>query len=486
MSHPTPWQLELHALGESIPEVANHLPCPTCDAVIARSTADPGPVPAAVRDAARPRRPTWTVSPRAVGLAAAASALLSAVGAGLYGMDRWSTPQPAEVERTLAPVAQQRTVDSQNSPAKDPVDTDDPEASRAEDVPDPEAGGVNSEPEPFVGVQTERRQSGTPVSAAIGEAHAYNPTWSADGEHLAFEVNDFGNRSDVWIWSGDRATQVNLPGGGGPFGGHQVVVNPSWHASDVVVFEGSNAGGQFRLYYSLPGGGAASELISSREIPGDLTFPAGDADASMLAFVAGRTGNGDIQLRDTNTGRTEVLVESPAAELHPAFDQDGSELLFTRREDGDEDIFAVDLASGEERIVRSGPGDQTRPVAAEDDAVVYFAQQGDTWSIEAVQDGKVRTLAEEVRLPLRARPAISPDGAWVAFAYEDPRESDALVFVRVDGSEQVSVHTDLVAVGEPAIGARDERWRVAYTGLPDVGADFRRLYWMDVELTSRR
>ena len=63
------------------------------------------------------------------------------------------------------------------------------------------------------------------------------------------------------------ASKVKLAGGSNPFGGSgQVVVNPTWHPQGVLVFEGSNQGGQYRLYYQTPGGGQPAEMISSQQV----------------------------------------------------------------------------------------------------------------------------------------------------------------------------------------------------------------------------
>ena len=100
-----------------------------------------------------------------------------------------------------------------------------------------------------------------------GEGHAYHPVWSVDGKFLAFEVNRYAGDVDLFIAqvTGDVAktgVKIALPGGTNPFGGSgQVVVNPVWHKDGSTVFEGSNQGGQFRIYYRSPTGGLAAELI---------------------------------------------------------------------------------------------------------------------------------------------------------------------------------------------------------------------------------
>lgn len=324
----------------------------------------------------------------------------------------------------------------------------------------------------------------------IGQGHAYNPVFSLDGKHLAFEVNNYGDRSDMHISFvkgeiAEDANKVNLPGGGGPFGASQVVVNPAWHKDGLVVFEGSNAGGQFRLYYYQPGGGAASEMISTTEIPGDLTFPTISPDGRQLGFVSDATGKGDIRTRDTNTGKVATVMQTATAEMFPQFDSKATKILFTRKQNNSEDVFETLIATGAETPVIGGNGDQTRPTYAANGRVVFFdGSRGEgKWDLATVTGagGTKKVLAKDIRLPLRARPALSPDGNWVAYSYEDPTQSSKIVISAVDGSRVVDIPTDHTACGEPAIGVQaDGKILLAYTALPSSGADYRFLYVKDV------
>ncbi len=318
-----------------------------------------------------------------------------------------------------------------------------------------------------------------------GEGHAYNPVWSLDGKHLAFEVNNYGDRSDLHISlvTGEiakDATKVNLPGGGGPFGGSQVVVNPAWHP-DVVVFEGSNTGGQFRLYYYQPGGGAASEMISTTDVPGDITFPTINPSGSTMAFVADATGNGDINTRDTNSGKVTVAMKTNVAEMFPQYDKSGSKILFTRKQNNTEDIFELNVSTGAETPVLGGNNDQTRPNYAAN-SVVYFdnSRVSQEWDVKSTSGGTAKTIAKSVRLPLRARPALSPDGQWVAYTHEDPTKSSSVMISKLDGSKTVEIKTEYTACGEPALTEQNGKLLLAYTALPNTGADYRKLFVTDI------
>ena len=109
----------------------------------------------------------------------------------------------------------------------------------------------------------------------------------------------------------DSASKFTVPGGGSSFSSSgQVAINPTWHPDGLAIFEASNQGGQFRLYYATPGGSAAAEMLNAAKAPGDLTFPSVSPDGMKLAFVSDQTGNGDIRVWDRSTDRSAQITKS--------------------------------------------------------------------------------------------------------------------------------------------------------------------------------
>jgi len=323
-----------------------------------------------------------------------------------------------------------------------------------------------------------------------GDGHVMHPVFSADGKHVAFEVNRLAGQVDLFIADLNGAVakdgmRVVLPGGSAFGESDRVAANPVWHPSGIIVFEGSSDGGQYRLYYYQPGVGQAAEMIPSTDVSGHITFPAISGDGSIMAFVAKETGNGDVRTRDTNTGKLTQVTDSPGSESFPLFSQDNADVVFTRKYADTEDIFVKRLADGAEQQVVQGPGDQSRPAyAAADGRILYFdSGRGEAeWDLMSVDNngGDAKRIASNVRLPHRARPSISADGQWVAWAYDDPQKGDRVMVSRVDGSKSVTVSTGHTACGEPALTEADGRVILAYTGLPNSGAEWRFLTVLDI------
>ncbi len=321
----------------------------------------------------------------------------------------------------------------------------------------------------------------------VGEGHAYNPMWSRDGKYLAFEVNQLAGDVEMFVSEvtgaiAKDAVKVTLPGGTTAYGGkNQVLENATWVKGNVAVFEGSNQGGQFRLYTYQPGGGAATELIPTTQVPGDLTFPHA-ADNNSLAFVSDATGAGDVRIRNP-AGALSQITTTSAPEVFPTWLPDATEMAFSRKTNNTEDLFEIIVATKAEATISGGGGDQTRPVYAAGKLLFFDDSRGDNvWDVVIVDSpgATKRAMAKGIRLPLRSRPAVSPDGKYLAFTYDDPTKSGKVVVTALDGSASVDINTQFTACGEPALSFANGRYILAYTALPSANAAWRFLYVEDI------
>ncbi len=334
-----------------------------------------------------------------------------------------------------------------------------------------------------------------PIDAGAA-GHSYNPTWSPDGKWIAFELDPYEGSVDLYVVSvdGTRATaapkRIGLPGSTSAFSTQaSIAASPSWHPGGQLVFEGSNAGGTMRLYYWASDRAQAVELLSTAKVAGDLSWPTVSADGKKVALVSDATGNGDLYVWTQAANQVTALVSSTFSEMAPRFDATSSRIGYSRKNLGGEDLFVVDAASAAPTSApwAGGNGDQTRPVWAGGSLVYFTNERGaDHWDIAVASGPKnERIVARDVRLPLRASPAISPDGKWVAYGVVDPKRANRILVAALDGTRTIEVPTDLVACGEPAIGRSGDKLVLAYTALPHEGADWRQLQLVDVTAVVR-
>ncbi|MFT4979781.1 MAG: Tol biopolymer transport system component, partial [Myxococcota bacterium] len=175
--------------------------------------------------------------------------------------------------------------------------------------------------------------------------HASNPTWSAGGDWLAFEVNDYNGSVSLYVIkvSGGNPvgtpSKASIPGQSSSLAsGGSMAANTVWHPEGMAIFEGSSAGGSSRLYFLSPGGSAPSQLLTSGQIGGDLTWPDISGDGMKVAFVSDSTGDGDIYIWDRNSNAVTAAIQSPYSEMAPTFSSNGT-LAYSRKNQGGQDIF---------------------------------------------------------------------------------------------------------------------------------------------------
>lgn len=323
----------------------------------------------------------------------------------------------------------------------------------------------------------------------VGGGHAGNPQWSPDGSWLAFEVNNNADKVDFYlvkVTNGNPSSpqKVVIPGGSSSFSATgSYAANPNWHPKGPVLFEAANPGGNTRIYYLSPGGASPSEYLSAAQAPGNLAWPTVSMDGSTLAFTSSATGQGDIYLFSQATNKVSVTVKSEIPENAPRFSPDGKTLVYSRKNQGTEDLFTWTTGSSSQTPLKGGSGDQSRPRYAKSDIVYFTNERGDDrWDIAAVPaaGGERRIVAQDIRLPLRSQPALTPDGAAVLYTSSAPAKDSTVYVVKLDGSGTREIATGLSAVGDPAVVIANGRTFLAFTALPTTGSDWRQLHVIDV------
>jgi len=322
------------------------------------------------------------------------------------------------------------------------------------------------------------------------EGHAMNPVWSNDGKHLAFEVNTYGGDGIEMYFAaitgetGTRVMSVKLPGASGPYTGQQVVMNPTWHPQGIAVFEGSNSGGKFRLYFAQPGGASAAEMMPTTKAPGNLQFPVVAPDGNLLGYTSSEFGKGDVMSWNRSTDQiTQMTRSGSVSEVFPLFDKGGANMLFVRKGDAGATIHETTVSGQNEKQLASGNGDQTRPVYAGDKILFFTSERGDgNWDLVQINrgGGGKKVLAKGVKLPERSRPAVSPDGKYVAFVYADPTKHDSVRVMNLATGAEKEIKTQFTACGEPALGMQNGQLLLAFTALPSDDSDWRFLYIEDI------
>lgn len=186
-------------------------------------------------------------------------------------------------------------------------------------------------------------------------------------------------------------------------------------------------------------GGTPRTVISSKT--SGLTVlanPTWSADGKTLAFQ-GRTAAGEDALFTVPAaGGTPTRIELPVTAKEPkepVFSPDGTRLAFSALDaENDDRVYILTLDGGAVSQLTVEAGRQQSPAWSPDSSsVAYVARPlhpGGGWAFEQLRirrigGGAPDTLFADDAGQVRGRPAFSPDGARVAFSFEQPGQECA-------------------------------------------------------------
>ncbi len=195
-------------------------------------------------------------------------------------------------------------------------------------------------------------------------------------------------------------------------------------------------------YFWVEPAGQAGRAIPGLSAIGDTQSPhLGIAWLADGRIVYGKTvgGNADLWAMDLAGGNQQRLTTNPEADIQPATSADGRTIVYTAFHRNHPHIWGMDAdrkdADGKNARQLTAGHDETMPALSADGRWLFYLSSGR-------RDGNLRKLSlaggapEQVGHYVVSRPALSPDGKWVAGFMADPA-NDArtqLTVLAVDGN----------------------------------------------------
>ncbi len=176
----------------------------------------------------------------------------------------------------------------------------------------------------------------------------FNPTWSPDGQRIAF----------ISSWDGNnRVYAINADGSGA-----QELTNlradhesPAWSPDGNRIAFSTNRDGNYEIYVMDADGSNPTRLTSD---VGEDSFPAWSPDSRQIVFSSNREGNYELYVMNADGSNLTQLTTALGDDTFPAWSPDGTKITFTAYRDGNPEIYLMNAnGSGVVRLTNNPASD---------------------------------------------------------------------------------------------------------------------------------
>lgn len=173
----------------------------------------------------------------------------------------------------------------------------------------------------------------------VGDSTAAWPSWSPQGDRLAYAAKDSSDSWRVFITSLDGTNEEHVVAAGWA---------PLWGPGGALAYTGCGAGGVCGIFIIYPdqAGTPPQKMTDARSD----TPIAWSPDGQNLAYMSNYDGNWDAFVLNISGGITQ-LTNDPAEDGWPAWAPDGSGLLFASKRSGQWGLWLMGIDGSNQRLV---------------------------------------------------------------------------------------------------------------------------------------
>lgn len=269
--------------------------------------------------------------------------------------------------------------------------------------------------------------SGTPVNLTNNPAWDSYPSWSPDGKQLSFSSNRDGNWEIYVINVNGSGTPVNITNN------PAIEFVPSWSPDGKRLAFESKRDGNFEIYTANTDGSGVPVNISNN--PAYDTLPSWSSDSNRIVFRSERDGNGEVYISNADgSGAPVNITNNPAWEMYPSWSPDGTRIVFSSDRSGNEEIYIANTdGSGVPVKLISYLGFDTDLAWSPDNNRIAYCTDDGNEIINIVDADSSTTAVNLTYTPILNFPSWSPNGKQIALvSYRD--DNVEIYIARADDS----------------------------------------------------
>jgi Tol biopolymer transport system component len=236
--------------------------------------------------------------------------------------------------------------------------------------------------------------------------------------------------------------------------------SPSWSPDgETIAYQGVSASGDSDIYVVDGDGSARKQLTFRGQFDGD---PSWSGDGATIAFESGGPAGSasDIWSIESDGSHLTRLTNTPGFDGDPAISPDGTRIAFTSDRDGNKELYVMNADGTDQTRLTNDGGTVANAFVDEVDENPVWSPNGRRIAFDSTRDGQfeiysmnpdgsgLRRLTD--RQSLDAAPAWSPDGGWIAFISDRANKDYRDIWVmRADGSAPHRVTHNATAQSPP-------------------------------------